>query len=213
MKECLIEKLAFTQLSESSFEATELEYEIEIYLEGYDIEQIRSMSTGAEAQAQWGIYVPKSEKNATSGSIRVRKTENLATEDVKYIRTTKTNKKDKGNLENERETDQTEFEQFEQMSEEGLIKTRYFVPIRLEDQGIEVTLEVDAFTNKAGVFVPWVKIDAEVEQGVEIRPEHIPFTYKKMHIVTPERKQTDKALVEEIGKLYEEYFRSKNIHI
>lgn len=204
----LIEKLAFVDGDEESFEASQIEYEVEVYLKDYDIAQVKSMATSQCSQEQWGIYVPKTDDNASSGSLRVRKTTDQELV-VKYEQATKTNAGDQGKNEHELETDEVQFNMFKQLADQGLIKTRFEVPGQLAS-GFDFKYELDAFYNNRGMLVPWLKIDIELPPGTAFDPSLIPFKYDEMIIITPEQKGVDKATEDKVAELYKTYFTSKN---
>ena len=54
-------------LGTASFESTDVEFEYEVYLHNPDLEYIASNSPHKVLQEQYGIYVPKSDKNASTG--------------------------------------------------------------------------------------------------------------------------------------------------
>jgi len=209
----IIEQLAFHGGSSDSFEAAKVEYEIEIYLEGFDIEEIKASAASYEVQEQWGIYVPKTDQNASGGSMRVRRTDTEGGES-KFENTTKLERPGQGKPEHETDAHPDLFEMYKLLADQGLIKTRYNVPATLQD-GTEYTLEVDVFYNKKGELVPWCKIDAEFPEGSEVKltKEDIPFSYSDIIICTPEQKGEDKGLAKRIGELYVKYFRSPNVHV
>lgn len=209
----IIEQLAFHGGSCDSFEAAKVEYEIEIYLEGFDIEEIKAKATSHEVQEQWGIYVPKTDANASGGSMRVRRTDEMDM-DSKYEHTTKLERPGAGKPEHEVDAHPDLFDMYKQLADQGLIKTRYNVPAQLQN-GTDYTLEVDVFYNKHGELVPWCKIDAEFPEGadVQLTKEDIPFSYSDIIICTPEQKGEDKGLAKRIGELYAKYFRTPNVHV
>lgn len=212
-KLCLIEKLAFPE-PECSFESGNMEYEIEVYLKDFDIEQVRSMAMSHEGQEQWGVYIPKSDKNASFGSLRVRKTIHPdGREEIEFC--TKTDGKEKGKLEEPDPVRQAQLDQFKLFSDQGLIKTRYKVPDRFED-GVDFTWEIDVFTNKRGEIVPWAKIDVELSEPRTggIKPSEIPFNHSEVIIITPEEKAAgEKKNQAKIQELYEKYFRTENVYV
>lgn len=209
----IIEQLAFQSGSASSFEAAAIEYEIEIYLEGFDIEEIKAQASSQEVQEQWGIYVPKTDANASGGSMRVRRTD-TADGVSKFEHTTKLERIGAGKPEHEVEAHPDLFEMYKLMADQGLIKTRYNVPAELTS-GVKYVLEVDVFYNKLGELVPWCKIDAEFPEGSEVTltKEDIPFSYTDIIIATPEQKGEDKDLSKRIGSLYAKYFRTPNVAV
>jgi len=210
----LIEKLAFVDgESEESFESSGIEYENEVYLLGYDIDEIKAKATGHEGQEQWGIYIPKTDKNASSGNIRVRRTDTVDG-NTSYEETCKTSQGAEGKLEDNLLTTVTRFNQFKLLADQGLIKTRYFVDSTLEDKDIRFKFELDVFYNKRGELVPWVKVDAELPQGTVLEAGDIPFKYDEILIVTPAAKEANtNGINEKVGELYEKYFRSTNVHV
>lgn len=208
----LIEQMAFVQVSDSSLEAAGVEYENEIYLRGFDINEIKAKATSHEGQEQWGIYVPKADGNASSGSIRVRKTIDMEGGSI-FELATKTEMGEKGKFETEIPSIEEMFVQFQMLADQGLVKIRYNIPGQLDD-GTTFVYQVDCFWNKDGNLVPWCKIDAEFTNPVTLNPEEIPFGREEIIIVTPESKtENANGLKEKIAGLYEEFFRSKNIHV
>lgn len=209
----IIEQVAFAAGSSESFEAAKIEYEIEVYLEGYDIEEIKSKASSYEVQEQWGIYVPKTEQNASGGSMRVRRTDSKEGES-KFVHTTKLERIGAGKPEHEVDAHPDLFEMYKQLADQGLIKTRYNIPAQLQN-GVDFVLEVDVFFNKKGEMVPWCKIDAEFpeDSDVKLTKEDIPLSYTDIIICTPEQKAEDKPLAKRIAELYAKYFRTPNVHV
>lgn len=212
-KQSLIELMAFqTPEAEVSFESAEQEFEIEIYLSGYDIDEIASKSSVNEHQEQWGIFVPKSDKNAASGSLRVRKTD-VAGHDSIYEFTSKIKNGESGNSEAEDSVGSGQFEHFKLLADQGLIKQRFDIPAT-NKAGVAYTQEVDVFRNKDGELIPWVKIDAEVPEGTTITPEDIQLKYDEIIIVTPKTKADNVGGInEKLREMYDKYFCSKNVHV
>jgi len=209
----IIEQLAFQDTGGDSFEAAKVEYEIEIYLEGFDIEEVKAKASSYEVQEQWGIYVPKTEQNASGGSMRVRRTDVTQAESA-FVHTTKLERKGAGKPEHEVAAHEDLFDMYKLMADQGLIKTRYNVPAELAN-GTKYVLEVDVFYNKLGELIPWCKIDAEFPEGADVKltKEDIPFSYSDIIICTPEQKGEDKALAKRISALYEKYFRTPNVAV
>lgn len=205
---CLIEQMAFSD-NDVSLEAAGNEYEVEIYAILRNPKEIEDRATSSEIQEQWGVYVPKTAKNAGDGRIRVRYTQKQG-EEPSYVFCSKTDGGEKGDKEVENVVCSDQFLQFRIMSEQGLKKVRYNVPHLLESIQTNIVYQVDRFRNKDGEMIPWHKIDAEVEPGTRISKEDIPFDCEELIIVTPEAKRNDPALRKKIGDLYEKYFRSGN---
>lgn len=210
----LIEQLAFADCGpDASFESSGVEYENEIYLLGFDIDEIKAKARGWEGQEQWGIYIPKTPKNASSGNIRVRRTD-CVEGSTTFEETCKTDMGEQGKLEDNLLTTVTRFNQFKLLADQGLIKTRYFVDSTLEEKDIHFKFELDVFYNKKGDPVPWVKVDAELPPGTELEAGDIPFKYDEILIVTPAAKAANtNGINQKIGELYEKYFRTPNVHV
>lgn len=206
---CLIEQMAFSGGEEISLEAAGNEYEVEIYAILRNPLEIEERATSREVQEQWGVFVPKTAKNASEGTLRVRYTQ-IEGEDPSYVFCTKTAATEKGRPEVEDPVCPEQFQQLRKMAEQGLKKVRYNVPHLLESTQTNIVYQVDRFRTKDGEIVPWHKIDAEVAPGTRITAEDIPFDCEELIIVTPEAKANDPALKKKIGELYEKYFRSGN---
>lgn len=211
MKVSLIEQLAFHRMDqpEASLEAADREYEIEIYAILRNPDEVIQKATSYEMQEQWGVFVPKTAKNAGSGTLRVRMTI-MPDQEPTYVFCTKTEGDEQGRAEVEDPVQPGQFQQLRIMADQGLRKTRYNVPHYLESVATNIVYQVDMFRNKDGTLVPWAKIDAEVAPGTVIRPEDIPFQYDELIIVTPEAKKMDEELRRKVGRLYAAYFRTEN---
>lgn len=209
----LIEQLAFTEPGEASFESGNLEYELEVYINDFDIDQIKSLATSYEGQEQWGVYIPKTAGNASDGSIRVRKTIH-PDGGIVYEFCTKTSAGDKGKVEEEDPSREGQLEQFRRMADQGLIKTRYNVPGKFDD-GTQFTWQVDTFTNKKGELVPWAKIDVELKEArpQKFTADEIPFLHSELIVISPEEKAAGNGQKEKIQDLYEKYFRTGNLYV
>lgn len=222
----IFERLVFqqTQCPNTSFENSSREYEIEVYVEGLDIEAIASQSTHKEEQEQWGAYVPKTDDNISHGSIRVRRTltfKDKNTEpELNLVLTVKTAAEDGGAVETNVFVGSETFSQFAAMADQGLVKTRYYIPFKFEE--LDLIAEVDTFLNKAGEQVPWTKIDIEYPEGTDysthpITPAALPEVLRpsdpsKVHVVTPSD-ANDSDVKKKVKKLYDQYFCSKNKHL
>lgn len=213
MKSSLIELMAFhVNTPDYSIESSDIEYEVEIYITGFDMDQIRSMSSSNERQEQWGIYVPKTAENASKGGVRVRKVE-VDDTDVEYILTSKCSLEERGNSEAEVSTNELMFDHFKHLADQGLIKHRFVIP-QETSTGVKYTLEVDVFKNKLGEMVPWLKVDAELPEGTVLTPGDIPLKYDEIIIVTPAMKADNvNGINERMGELYSKYFRTNNVYV
>jgi len=171
--------------------------------------EIEERATSHEVQEQWGVFIPKTDKNASEGTLRVRYTQ-IEGEEPSYVFCTKTAATDKGRPEVEDPVCPEQFQQLRKMAGQGLKKVRYNVPHLLESTQTNIVYQVDRFRNKEGEIIPWHKIDAEVAPGTPITEADIPFDCEELIIVTPEAKKNDPALAKKIGELYAKYFRSGN---
>lgn len=129
-------------------------------------------AVSCEIQEQWGLWQDKTDKNAGSGSNRVRKTitkhivngefdnENSETQ---YVMTTKLKRADGTSLEIPLESSEDGLKAFRILAESGMIKHRYLFPI----PDTELFWEVDAFVEPgesmySTKYNGWAKIDLEV---------------------------------------------------
>lgn len=109
-----------------------------------------------EHHEQWEIKIPKTDDNACSGRMRVRKTTKV-NQEPEYVLTTKTKHPLGGENETGNPSSEDAFNQFKGMAPAGMIKTRYVfdIPNRLEKW------EVDTFVHLDGTPSDWCKIDLE----------------------------------------------------
>lgn len=176
-------------------EASNIEYEVEIYAIPRSLPDVLSMAKFHEQQEQWGIYVPKTEKNSSDGNIRVRKSVDVEG-NVSYVSCSKTKLPDGSRQEEEFESSEIQFNQFRAMASDGLIKTRYQLPISVS--GKDIVLEIDVFKDAR-----WIKIDAEVDPGTKISKDDIPFEIDEIVIVDPS--EPDPTVKEKVAKIYDTF--------
>ncbi len=190
----LLDKYASATLitSNPSLEASNNEREVEFWINQPNVDEIASMSVSKEFQEQWGVFVPKSNKNAAEGSIRVRQTIS-ADQTVTYELTGKQFLPDGTKDEFPCQVDADLFKFFRYIADSGMKKDRYMIPVDVE--GNQLTLEVDVPYTKEGV-ADWIKVDLEFPEGYGDLPSRnelkklIPFSYEgDCVVVTP----TDKA--------------------
>lgn len=125
-----------------------------------------------EIQEQWGLWTDKTDKNAGSGSNRVRKTitkpivngefdnENSTTQ---YVLTTKLTRADGSRLEIPVEASEGGLKAFRILAESGMIKHRYRFPVPDSDLCWEVDMFVEPGESMYSTkYVGWAKIDLEV---------------------------------------------------
>ena len=166
-------------------------------------------ATGAERQEQWSIKIPKSEENAGSGSIRVRKVTNLREPGaaVQYILTTKLDIGQKGSsAETSEQSSADQFNVFQYMANKGMMKDRYVFSI----DGSDCVWEVDCFQKEvggAGLYHEWVKVDLEKwGKGKEL--PQLPFTAAET-MDGDGANQTEETKAK-ISRLYQEVFLVAN---
>lgn len=178
---------------------------------------ILDKATMVEDQEQWNIKVPKTDKNAAEGRLRVRKTTKDNT--VQYVMTMKVESQALGAVNTQNNTSvvtasqsmrevgleasEDAFEMFKLISDNGMIKTRYSLPV----EDTDLVFEVDRFVLSNGEYSDWVKIDLEVKGQLNELPK-LPNSFSDV-IYNQKDKQTN-GEKELIWKLYEEVFLTKN---
>lgn len=153
-------------------------------------------------QEQWEIKVEKTDKNASKGSLRVRKVIEPHTSPL-YVFTIKTPLISNTGIQSKAEssvvTTVDQFVQFKLMSEKGMIKDRYEFPI----EGTDLKWEIDLFIKEPGVYHPWCKIDLEVKDPTQPIPDW-PMGFKEV------LNGADPANGNRITELYTQYFLATN---
>ncbi len=198
----------------SGVASTEVEY---VYYAKLKDPSILEKATHTEAQEQWNFKVAKSDKNVAEGRLRVRKT--TIDGKVDYVLTIKTEQKalqatttqiNTNTLlasQNLREVglEATEdvFEMFKLMADQGMIKTRYNLPV----EGTNLVFEVDRFVLPNGEFSEWVKVDLEVKCKLTELPK-LPEGFTDI-IYNQKDNQTEEEK-ELVWRLYETVFLTKN---
>lgn len=186
------------------------EQEIVFYARLSDFVELNRASV-KEFQYQWEVKVAKTDKNASKGTIRVRKTIPNITGDAppEYVLTTKTpNDVGDGRHEVAIPTTEDNFQQFMMIAERGQMKDRYNFPIG----GTNIIFEVDMFylpgaERGSGKYHPWCKIDIENVTSIDQVPE-LPFKVEELI-----KSQTGSRTPEEETKvnfLYDNMFNLKN---
>ena len=172
-----------------------------------------------EIQEQWGLWSPKTDKNAGSGSNRVRKTITKqivagqianADDQVQYVMTTKLKLPDGSSLEVPVESSEAGLQAFRLLAESGMIKHRYRFPI----DGTDMTWEVDMFIEPgesihSGKYVGWAKIDLEVPSFDTPIPE-LPRGFTDMFNSKIESPTPEQA---EIIRKMQDYLNLPNPHL
>lgn len=171
-------------------------------------------ASSKEHHSQWEVRIPETNLNAGKGTIRVRKTiPNITDVDkTEYVHTTKVSTKDKlKRIEVSIPTTVDNFNQMLILSERGLVKDRYFFPVK----GTDLVFEFDVFYSPgaivgSGKYIEWCKIDIEVNDSQTIIPE-LPIDVSDL-IIAQEGNRT----IEEdnlINSLYANEFNSKNVFL
>lgn len=150
-------------LEEEATGKTVIEQELVYYARLESLDTLKAAS-GSEEQEQWEIRIPKTEKNLSSGRMRVRKT----TKDgnTEYVITTKIKREDGHEMETSVPSTEDAFTQFKLLSDAGMKKTRYFFPV----EGRKEQFEVDVFPLADGKTSNWVKIDFEIIDDSTVAP-------------------------------------------
>lgn len=180
---------------------TKKEREYEIYGIIEDMDAMIAKSTGSERQEQWGMPCDFGKEFGVFGSIRVRMTK--AGGDPIYEQTIKY-KTDEDTDENEMTISKDTYAIFSSLVPNGLLKTRYFVPL----EGLDYTLEVDVFTGSDGNICKEVKIDLEVPKGVTIAEIKIPFIINITRVVRPGKKSKEDG--DYVGNLFRKHYEVPN---
>lgn len=164
---------------------------------------------GFEHQEQWQIEIPKTDDNANTGRIRVRKTipEGQAAE---YVLTSKTkDPRTGGSIEVSTPCTEDVFTQFKILSGDGMLKDRFFYPVE-DESGL--VYEVDMFYKPGAQpgsreYFDWCKIDLEVP-NMETPMPPVPEGFTDI-ISAPFGKRTPEEEAR-VTSLYHNEFRTKN---
>lgn len=163
-------------------------------------------ATGAERQEQWSVKVAKTEENAGSGSIRVRKVTNLREPGaaVQYVLTSKLDIGKAGSAaETSEQSTLDQFNVFKYMANKGMLKDRYTFPI----EGSDLYWEVDCFPKPGEMYFEWVKIDLESWPRDKELPQ-LPMAFSEM-LEGTEGEQTEDGKAK-ISQLYQDVFLIAN---
>ncbi|YP_009212934.1 hypothetical protein AVU38_gp085 [Ralstonia phage RSL2] len=184
---------------------TSAEIERVIYVRVKDFAWLER-ATGAERQEQWSVKIAKTDKNAGSGSIRVRKSINLREPGaaVSYVLTSKLDIGSRGSCaETPEQSSLDQFNIFKYFGDAGMIKDRYTFNI----EGSDLNWEVDCFPKPGAQYHDWVKIDLERwPRGKELPA--LPMEFMEMldgseGLASPEAE-------EKIKQMYETMFLTPN---
>lgn len=160
-------------------------------------------ATSKEKQTQYEIKIPKSDKNAGEGRIRIRKTE-VEGKEPTFVLTTKTALSDGSNYECSAITDEKNFIQFKYLCDSVMIKDRFTFAI----EGTELSWEVDCFIQADGNYYSWCKIDLELKgQKLNALP-NFPMTFEEV-IVNQNGQRTEEEETK-VRMLYDTIFKLPN---
>lgn len=162
-----------------------------------------------EHHEQWEIKLPKTDKNAGKGTMRVRMTipdvNNISGTD--YVQTIKV-KTDDGHVDsNPSQSSEEGFKQFAMLAEAGMIKDRFNYPI----VGTDLVWEIDLFYLPdaevgSGKYHEWVKIDLETPDADLELPE-LPIEIVDIFVDKKDKSEEQEAF---LSGLYDNYFLTKN---
>lgn len=114
---------------------------------------------------QYMVKVDKTDKNAGSGSIRIRKVTDRKG-NITYEMTTKNNVKD-GRIETTTVANEMMFKQMQALAESGILKHRYSFNIK----GTDFVWEVDVVPDGSGGYKQWCLCECEVSDLATQKPE------------------------------------------
>lgn len=179
------------------------EREYEIYGRVDDLAAMKAAASRYEYQEQWGMPADFGKEAGIFGSIRVRMTREGDDGAVRYEQTIK-QKQDDGSDENEIEIGEATFKIFSLLVPNGLLKTRYFFPLKDTDY----ELQVDVFHGPDGKQCNVVKIDLEVPEGVSVDKIVIPFAIEVTRVIAPGKKSAEDS--EYVRDLFTNHYEFKN---
>lgn len=160
-------------------------------------------------QEQWQCKIPKSDKNAGQGNLRVRKiaaVDDIDSDKAQYVFALKMKAGQTGsNVEVEEETTKDMFLLMQYLADQGMIKDRY----TFEIENSECVWEVDLFRKPDGSYHEWCKIDLEGWKEKDLPAFPIQFE----EIISGTNGETDDAKKERITEMYSTMFLSDNIHL
>lgn len=183
--------------------AAEIERTIYVRVTNFDFLE---RAIGAERQEQWSVKIEKTEENAGSGSIRVRKVTNLREPGaaIQYVLTSKLDVGTQGNCaETSEQSSLDQFNIFKYFANKGMLKDRYTFQI----EGSDLVWEVDCFPKPGEMYFEWLKIDLEKWPSGKELPQ-LPFNIVEM--IDGDEKQQSEESKNKISRLYEEVFLIPN---
>lgn len=170
----------------------------------------------AEKQEQYEIKIPKTDKNALGGKIRVRRSEPVAGGEVTYTLTSKTELPPQEgetdgmmtrSLEVNEPVSEKIFQVFQYLAEGGMQKTRFTFPI----EGTELKWEFDVFSDSKGNYQDWCKIDLELPEGG--LAEFPPFPIELERVISNPKGQRTEEEEAILDTLFSTVFKFNNPHL
>lgn len=184
--------------------AVETEHVFYVYIT--DFKQLDKAASKIH-QEQWEIKVPRTDKNATSGGIRVRLVQE-GDGPKQYCLTSKVVINAEGDKDEvTTETTADMFVHFAFLSQGGMIKDRYTFPI----DGSDLVWEVDMFLKPDGSYHNWAKIDLEVPDRNAPIPEQFPVSFSQ--IISGDASRRNEAESRKISELYSQFFLTPNQYV
>lgn len=214
IREALVQRVLAQQPSSLSLEEAvngkaQKELEKVFYAELSDFTQLRQAAS-TELHEQWQIMIPKTEKNAAKGSIRVRKTIKDSTEPEYSVEIKKSNDDPADRDTVPQKCTEDFFQLFKYLAEKGMIKKRFVFPVDGINFEIDCFLKPKQNDAQPDEFHPWVKIDIELKDLQTPIPE-LPIKVERLiKRQYPDRTPDEEAIV--VG-LYETVFTTKNVHL
>lgn len=205
-------RLALEQETSTGVAAIEVEHVIYAKMDNFDF---LANAASSEIHEQWSVSVDKSDDNATSGTIRVRKTSVRNTEgEPVFVLTTKTKPVagvTEGSVEVAIPCQKDTFKQFKLLSDFGMVKERFVFPV----SGSELKFEVDVFFKKGTSlkdkdYQPWIKIDIEVPSLATPVPT-LPFV--PVEVIDRSKAKLTEEEEGKVTHLYDTIFLTKNKYL
>lgn len=174
----------------------EIEYIFFIKVDNFD--ELLKFAKRKEEQEQWSFLLTK---DKLENAVRARK--KISDGEISYELCSKIYIPGiDGKWEVEQDCERMHFDIVKENAEFGMIKDRYYFPI----DGTDMVWELDVFKDKDGNYVPWIKVDLEVEQRLDKIPE-MPIHY--VECVMNQPGQRTKEEDELVSKLFGEYYLIK----
>lgn len=201
---------------ESDETGAEIERERLIFGKIKNVADLEKAGGNPVQQEQYEIKIPKTEKNALGGKMRVRCSTPVGSEEKTYSFTIKTDLPidddtttgiEKKVLEITKPSTEEVFLAFQYLAEGGMNKIRYEFPI----EGTDLKWEYDIFTDAQGNIQPWCKIDLELPaEGLAEQP---PFPIEMERIITSNVDQQTEEEKTILDTLFSTVFKFVNPHL